>query len=29
MLASGEGRTDIVRILVEAGADLNLVDKVR
>ena len=27
MIASGAGHTDIVRVLVEAGADLNLVDK--
>ena len=29
MIASYVGRTDIVRILVDAGADLNLVDNVR
>ena len=29
MLASKEGRADVVRIFVNAGADLNLVDEVR
>ena len=29
MLASRRGHTDVVRILVDAGADLNLVDNVR
>ena len=29
MIASDIGHTDVVRVLVEAGADLNLVDKVR
>ena len=29
MYASSRGHTDIVRILVNAGADLNLVNEVR
>ena len=29
MIASYNGHTDVVRVLVEAGANLNLVNKVR
>ena len=28
MIGSDKGHTDVVRVLVEAGADLNLVDNV-
>ena len=29
MIASAKGHTDVVRVLVEAGANFNLVDSVR